>query len=60
MRKLSNTAAELNKTMLIKRNKYLKFVSAIFIYSPNESPSKTMENYFYFIKKALFILMIFS
>ena len=40
----------------------LKLVSAIFIiffiFSPNDSPSKTMKNAFYFIKKALFVLEI--
>ena len=40
----------------------LKLVSAIFyqffIFSPNESPLKTMKNVFYFIKKALFVLEI--
>ena len=30
----------------------------IFIFSPNDSPSKTMKNAFYFIKKALFDLQI--
>ena len=32
----------------------------IFIFSPNDSPSKTMKNAFYFIKKALFVLEIIS
>ena len=39
----------------------LKLMSAIFyqiFYSPNDSPSKTMKNAFYFIKKALFVLEI--
>ena len=42
----------------------LKLVSAIFyqifIFSPNDSPSKTIKNVFYFIEKALFILEIFK
>ena len=42
----------------------LKLVSAIFyqffIFSPNDSPSKTMKNVLYFILKALFILEIFK
>ena len=42
----------------------LKLVSTIFyqifIFSPNDSPSKTMKNVFYFIKKALFVLEIFK
>ena len=40
----------------------LKLVSAIFyeifVFSPNDSPSKTIKNVFYFIEKALFILEI--
>ena len=40
----------------------LKLVSAIFyeifIFSPNDSPSKTIKNVFYFIEKALFVLEI--
>ena len=43
---------------------YLKLVSTIFyqiyIFSPNDSPLKIMENVFYYIKKALFILKIFK
>ena len=42
----------------------LKLVSAffyrIFIFSPNDSASKTMKNVFYFIEKALFVLKIFQ
>ena len=42
----------------------LKLVSAIFyqifIFSPNDSPSKTMKSVFYFILKALFVLEIFK
>ena len=42
----------------------LKLVPAIFyqflIFSPNDSPSKTMKNVFYFIEKALFVLEIFK
>ena len=33
---------------------------SIFIFSPNDSPSKTMKNAFYFILKALFVLEIFK
>ena len=32
----------------------------IFIFSPNDSPSKTIKNVFYFIEKALFVLKIFK
>ena len=43
---------------------YLKHVSAIFyqffIFSSNDSPSKTITNVFYFIEKALFVLEIFN
>ena len=42
----------------------LKPVSAIFyqflIFSPNDSPLKTMENAFYFIKKDLFVPEIYK
>ena len=31
-----------------------------FYFSPNDSPSKTMKNVFYFIEKALFVLKIFK
>ena len=41
---------------------YLKLVSTIFIkflfFLPKDSPSKTMKNTFYFMKKALFVLEI--
>ena len=41
----------------------LKLASAIFydifIFSPNDCPSKTLKNVFYFIEKALFVLEIF-
>ena len=39
----------------------LKLVSATnFYFSPNDSPSKTMKDVFYFIQKALFVLKIFK
>ena len=42
----------------------LKLVSAvfyqIFIFSPNDRPSKTMKSVFYFVYKALFVLEIFK
>ena len=45
-------------------NLVLKLVSAIFyqifIFSPNDSPLKTIKNVFYFVKKALFVLEIFK
>ena len=43
---------------------FLNLVSAIFyeifIFSPNDIPSKTLKNVFYFIEKALFVLEIFK
>ena len=36
------------------------FSSNFDFFSPNDSPSKIMKNVFYFIKKALFVLMIFK
>ena len=36
----------------------LKLVSVFLFFSPNGSPSKTMKNAFYFIKKTLFVLEI--
>ena len=67
---ISNLAA-LIKSPLIDVPKYLatvkcnlKLVSTIFIkflfFSPNDSPSKTMKNVFYFILKTLFVLKIFK
>ena len=45
-------------------NSQLKLASAIFyqffIFSPNDSPSKTIKSVFYFIEKALFVLDIFK
>ena len=39
----------------------LKLVSVTnFYFSPNDSPSKTMKDVFYFIQKALFVLKIFK
>ena len=36
----------------------IRYFYQIFIFSPNDSPWKTMKNAFYFIKKALFVLKI--
>ena len=48
----------------IDYNSSMKLVSAIFnqifVFPPNDSPSKTMKTVFYFIKKARFILKIFT
>ena len=38
----------------------VRYFHQIFIFSPNDSPSKTMKNAFYFIQKALFVLEIFK
>ena len=50
--------------ILIYQQRYVKLVSAIFLskfyFSPNDSPSKTMENVFHFIEKAHFVLEIFK
>ena len=35
---------------------FVRYFYQIFMFSPNDSPSKTMKNAFYFIKKALFVL----
>ena len=32
----------------------------VFIFSPNDSPSKTIKKVFYFIEKALFVLKVFK
>ena len=43
---------------------FLKLVSAIFyqvfVFPPNNSPSKSMKSVFYFIKRAVFVLEIFK
>ena len=36
------------------------FFYQFFIFSPNDSPSKTMKSIFYFIEKALFVFKIFK
>ena len=38
----------------------VRYFLSNFYFSPNDNPSKTMKNVFYFIKKALFVLNIFS
>ena len=49
-----------NKKMGTKNLKLLLAIFyQIFIFSPNDSPLKTMKNVFYFIEKALFVLEIF-
>ena len=35
-----------------------RYLLSNFYFSPNDSPSKTMKNVFYFISKALFVLEI--
>ena len=42
------------------KKKTFKACVHCFIFSPNDSPSKTMKNVFYFIQKALFVLEIFK
>ena len=36
----------------------VRYFYQIFIFSPNDSPSKTMKSAFYFVKKAPFVLGI--
>ena len=38
----------------------VRYFLSKFYFSPNDSPSKTMKNVFYFIEKALFIVEIFK
>ena len=38
----------------------VRYFHQIFIFSPTDSPLKTMKNAFYFIQKALFVLAIFN
>ena len=38
----------------------VRYFHQIFIFSPSDSPSKTMKNSFYFILKALFVPEIFN
>ena len=38
----------------------VRYLLPNFCFSPNDSPSKTMKNVFYFIQKALFVLEIFK
>ena len=40
------------------RKACVRYFYQIFIFSPNDNPSKTMKNAFYFMKKALFVLEI--
>ena len=39
---------------------FVGYFHQMFIFSLNDSPSKTMKNVFYFIEKALFVLEIFN
>ena len=38
----------------------VRYFHQFFIFSPNDSPSKTLKNAFYFFKKALFVYEIFK
>ena len=65
--KLSNLGVsdeELQNESYQEQCNLLKLVTAIFyqifVFPPNDSPSKTMKNVFYFIKKALFFPEIFK
>ena len=46
------------KALFIIFKACVRYFYQFFIFSPNDSPSKTMKNGFYFIKKALFVLEI--
>ena len=39
---------------------YVHYFLSNFYFSPNDSPSKSVKNVFYFIEKALFVLEIFN
>ena len=58
--KPSNFTSDWKKRKLFKEIKaYVHYFVSNLYFSPNDSPSKTMKNIFYFILKALFILEIF-
>ena len=38
----------------------VRYFLSNFYFQPNDNPSKTMKNVFYFIEKALFVLEIFK
>ena len=44
----------------IKFKACIRYFLSKFYFSPNDSPSKTMKNLFYFMEKALFVLEIFK
>ena len=54
-----STGTLLTYLLQVKGKEKLK-QAPIFIFSPNDSPSKTVKNVFYFIKEALFVLKIFK
>ena len=45
-------------TLYVAIKARVRYFYQIFIFSPNDSPSNTIKNAFYFIKKALFVLEI--
>ena len=57
-KKYGDKSDELKHKGLIKA--CVRYFLSNFYFSPNDSPSKTMKNVFYFIQKALFVLEIFK
>ena len=43
-------------TLMLLYTRFVGYFSTNFYFSPNDSPSKTMKDVFYFIEKPLFIL----
>ena len=56
LNKLVNADLNLKHLVLIKA--CVRYFYQIFIFSPNDNPSKSIKDAFYFIKKALFVLKI--
>ena len=58
-----NLELQPSKFLLVQRFLFkacVRYFLSNFYFSPNDSPSKTMKNVFYFIEKALFVLEIFK
>ena len=54
------TTAPLKIVSLFRLKACVRYFYKNFIFLPNDSPSKSMKNVFYFIQKALFVLEIFK
>ena len=57
LRKLTNNIKVLSG---LRKKACVRYFLSNFYFSPNDSPSKTIKNAFYFIEKALFILEILT